>query len=264
MTDYDDAVTDAATLDVASALVPPDQSDPSPDRLVWLDDVDDEGTTQPWAQLEDETDSHYAHFQYYCSLPLAKRTYQATANHYGRSTMSAIPKTNDWSTRVAAWDAERARIYQIEVWEELQEMGRRHGPILKDAIEGIALPLQALAKLSRDNPGAVMEELGSKGVTQLLNLGIKSSRAIPNLMQTERLVRGLPTEITHNVHSGKVEHVHTPDLSEVEEIIQGLHAAGSLQLDGDAIIDVGEEADTTVEQIHEDDPDDQTDSLSSS
>ena len=264
MTDLDTAITAAADLDLTEALATPDQIDPSPERLVWLSEIDDDGQPQPWAQLENETVTQYAHFQYYCSLPLAKRSYRAVAKHYNRANMMTVPKDNDWSGRVAAWDLERARIYQIEVWEELQDMGRRHGPILKDAIEAIAIPLQVMAERMREDPEGVMEELGEKNLVQLHAMSIKSARALPNMMQTERLVRGLPTEITQNIHSGKVEHVHTPDLSEVVEILQGLHASGSLQLDGSTVIDVGSEADTEIEPIRQDDPDDEAISLPSS
>ena len=263
MTDLDTAITAAADLDLADALATPDQTDPSPERLVWLDDTDDDGQPQPWAQLEHETDTQYAHFQFYCSLPLAKRTYAAVAHHYNRKLMLGIPKDNDWPGRVSAWDQERARIYQIEVWEELQDMGRRHGPILVDAIEAIAIPLQVMAERMRADPEAVLAELGEKNLVQLHAMSIKSARALPNMMQTERLVRGLPTEITHNIQSGKVEHVHTPDLSEVVEILQGLHAAGSLQLDGETVIDVGSEDDSQVQPIREDFPDDEANSLPS-
>ena len=264
MTDYDTALTEAADLDLEAALVTPDTVEPHPERLVWLDDTDDDGNAQPWAQMTDERDKDYAMFQLYCSLNLTKRSYKAVANHYGRDTLHTIPKDNDWPARITAWDNERARIYQIEVWEELQDMGRRHGPILKDAIEAIAIPLQVMAERMRANPEAVMEELGEKNLVQLHAMSIKSARALPNMMQTERLVRGLPTEITQNIHSGKVEHVHTPDLSEVVEILQGLHAAGSIQLDGSTVIDVGSEADIEIQPIRQDDPDDEAISLPSS
>ena len=264
MTDYDTALADAADLDLESALVTPDQDEPSPERLVWLDDTNDEGEIQPWAQLEDESNSDSLYFQYYCSLPQSKRTFKAVSVHYNRSQLHTAPHNHDWLTRVAAWDLERSRLYQIEVWEELQDMGRRHGPILVDAIEAAAIPLQVMAERMRADPEGVMAELGEKNLVQLHAMSIKSARALPTLMQTERLVRGLPTEITQNIHSGKVEHVHTPDLSEVVEILQGLHAAGSLQLDGSPIIDVGSEADTEVQQVREDDPDDEAISLPSS
>ena len=263
---YDLALEMAGDLDITEALLPPDPVEPSPDRLVWLDDTNDEGEIQPWAQMTDETPTHYAYFQFYCSLPLAKRTYRQVSDHYtkGLQYITSVGGKNEWRSRTTAWDLERARLYQIEVWEELQEMGKRHGPILVDAIEAIAIPLQVMAEKMRADPEGVMEELGEKSIVQLHAMSIKSARGLPNLMQTERLVRGLPTEITHNVHSGKVEHVHTPDLSEVAEILQGLHDAGSLGLNGSAVIDVESEAATEDQPIHQDNTDDEANSLSPS
>jgi hypothetical protein len=261
MTDFDDALTDAADLDLPAMLEPPQPDEAHPERPVWLDPIDDDGQPHPWAQQDDEHDNHYAYFQFYCSLSPAKRTYAEVARHYDRPNLHTIPKDNDWPTRVAAWDAERARIYQLEVFEELQEMGERQGNILKDSIEAIAIPLQVMAEKMRANPEAVMEELGEKNLTQLHSMAIKSARALPNMMQTERLVRGLPTEITANIHSGKVEHVHSPNLEEVSAILQGLHDAGAIQLDGGAIIDVDEELDAADESVHQDYADAETDGL---
>ena len=58
---YDLALEMAGDLDIAEALLPPDQDEPSPERLVWLDDTDDDGQPQPWAQLKNEADTQYAH-----------------------------------------------------------------------------------------------------------------------------------------------------------------------------------------------------------
>jgi len=266
MSDFDTALTDAANLDLPAELAAPEPVEPHPERLVWLDDYDDEGVRQPWARMDGEDESHYAFFQFYCSLPSTRRTYTAIANHYKKNAdnVSKIARENGWKERVAAWDDERNRIYQLEVFEELQDMGKRHGPILKDAIEAIAIPLQVMAEKMRADPEQVMEELGQKNLTQLHAMSIKSARALPNMMQTERLVRGLPTEITANIHSGKVEHVHTPDLSEVATILQGLHDAGAIGIDGGRIIDTTEVVDAADEQVHPDGPDDETDGLPSS
>jgi hypothetical protein len=143
-------------------------------------------------------------------------------------------------------------------------MGRRHGAQLTEAIEAVAVPLKHLADRIKENPEEVMAELGEKSITQLHSMSVKSASPLSNLMAAERLTRGLPTEITQNLHSGKIEHVHTPDLSEVADILQGLHAAGAIEFVGSPVIDVGEEADAEVESVSEDLSDDETDGLSSS
>ena len=261
-----DKVLDAAIeLDgLNGSLTAPDQ-DKSPDELFWLDPTDAHGVSQPWAQHEDEPAKEYALFQFYLSLPRAKRSYVAVDRHYNlASTASKYAAKHEWPERTLAWDLERDRLYQIEVIEEMQEMGRRHGRKLDQAIEAITLPLVVLAEAIKDDPGAVKAELADKSITQQLNMAIKSARGLPNLMAAERLARGLPTEITANIHSGKIEHVHTPNLSEVADIIQGLHDAGAIELVGGPVIDVGEEAATEIEPVSPDDPDDETDGLSSS
>ena len=261
-----DKVLDAAIgLDVLDdSLVAPDQ-EKSPDELFWLDPIDERGVTQPWAQYEDEPTKAYALFQFYLSLPRAKRSFKAVDQHYDLdNTANRQAAKYEWPERTLAWDLERDRLYQIEVIEEMQEMGRRHGRKLDQAIEAITLPLVVLAEEIERNPEGVKDELRDKTLTQQLSMAVKSARGLPNLMAAERLARGLPTEITANIHSGKIEHVHTPNLSEVTDILQGLHDAGAIALVGGPTIDVGEEAATEIEHVSQDDADDETDGLSSS
>ncbi len=261
-----DKVLDAAIeLDVLDdALVAPDQ-EKSADELFWLDPIDAHGVTQPWAQHEDESTKAYALFQFYLSLPRARRSFVAVNKHYGLDQQAyKYAAKHEWPERTLAWDLERDRLYQIEVIEEMQEMGRRHGRKLDQAIEAITLPLVVLAEEIKRNPEGVKDELRGKSLTQQLNMAVKSARGLPNLMAAERLARGLPTEITANIHSGKIEHVHTPNLSEVADILQGLHDAGAIEFVGGPVIDVGEEAATEIEPISRNDADDETDGLSSS
>lgn len=261
-----DQVLDAAIEldDLDAFLVAPDQ-DKSPDELFWLDPIDAHGATQPWAQYEDESARSYGLFQFYLSLPRAKRSFAAVDRHYDlEKEANRHASKHEWPERTLAWDLERDRLYQIEVIEEMQEMGRRHGRKLDQAIEAITLPLVVLAEAIKDNPGAVKAELADKSITQQLNMAIKSARGLPNLMAAERLARGLPTEITANIHSGKIEHVHTPNLAEVADIIQGLHDAGAIELVGGPVIDVGEEAATEIEPVSPDNADNETDGISSS
>ncbi len=261
-----DKVLDAAIeLDgIDDFLGAPDQ-DKSPDELFWLDPTDEHGVTQPWAQHDDEPAKAYALFQFYLSLPRAKRSFAAVSRHYGLDHQAdRYASRHEWPERTLAWDLERDRLYQIEVIEEMQEMGRRHGRKLDQAIEAITLPLVVLAEEIKRNPEGVKDELRDKSLTQQLNMAIKSARGLPNLMAAERLARGLPTEITANIHSGKIEHVHTPNLSEVADILQGLHDAGAIEFVGGPVIDVGEEAATEIESVSPDDANDETDGLSSS
>jgi len=261
-----DKVLDAAAeLDIPDDLLTaPDQTKPS-DELFWLDSTKSNGVKQPWAQYDDEPAKAFALFQYYCSLPRARRTYVAVDRHYGlKATANKCAHKYEWADRTLAWDLERDRLYQIEVIEEMQEMGRRHGAQLTEAIEAVVMPLKHLADRIKDDPEEVLAELGEKSITQLHSMSVKSASPLSNLMAAERLARGLPTEITANIHSGKVEHVHTPDLSEVANILQGLHEAGAIEFVRSPVIDIGEEADAEIEPLSEDFTDDETDGLSSS
>ena len=254
----------AAKLDIPDDLaIAPDQIK-SPDELFWLEETDAQGVRHLWARYDDEPAKAFALFQFYCSLPRARRSYVAVDRHYDlKDIANRYANKYKWPDRTLAWDLERDRLYQIEVIEEMREMGRRHGQDLSEAIEAVVIPLKFLAGLIEEDPEAVLAELGEKSITQLHSMSVKSASPLSNLMAAERLTRGLPTEITANIHSGKVDHVHTPDLSEVADILQGLHEAGAIEFVRGPIIDIGEEADAEVEPFSEDDPDDETDGLSS-
>ncbi len=260
-----DKAAELADIDIPDSLTQAPDQVKSPDELFWLDPLDSKGVKQPWARYDDEPAKAFALFQFYCSLPRAKRSYVAVDRHYDLTpTANKCAHKYEWADRTLAWDLERDRLYQIEVVEEMQEMGRRHGKQLTEAIEAVAIPLKHLADRIKKDPDAALAELDEKSITQLHSMSVKSANPLSNLMAAERLARGLPTEITANIISGKVEHVHTPDLSEVADIIQGLHAAGAIEFVGSPVIDVGEEADAEIEPLSEDDPDDETDGLSSS
>jgi len=241
---------------------PDDHAAPSADLtddalLPVMDTHDEAGNPNPWAQLDTESPRAYALFRAYLSQPRSERTQTAVARRFDISTASVSSTAGkyEWTLRARKWDEARDRIYQAQVLDKMREMGERHGDKLERAIEAIAAPLEAMASRIEKNPDAVMAELEDKDIAYLHNLAVKSARALPQLMQTERLARGLPTEITANIHSGVVEHVHTPDLSEVATILQGLADAGAIQLNGGRIIDVGEVADAESEPVHSDEAD---------
>lgn len=244
-------------IDAAAELdIPAEAPDPaiSPDEPIYLDTHDIEGNPMPWAQQKDESDRDYALFVYYLSLPRHKRTFAEVARHYDLKPSSAqrAAKQHNWLKRSRAWDTERDVIYQQEVFDRMREMGERHGNILERSIMAMALPLEAMAQRMEEDPEGVAAELGEKSIVQLHNLAIKSARALPNMMQTERLARGLPTEITQNIHSGQIEHVYNPDISEIAEILRGLHDAGAIQFDGAGAITTGEIVDAEVEPVYPD------------
>jgi len=227
-----------------------------PDNEPWLDAEDTHGNPQLWAQQPDESARAYALFRYYCSMPRIERSYVGADRHYGiKPAASKYANKYSWPERVAAWDLERDRIYQSRVLEKLREVGERQGDILGAAIEAVAIVYKPMIDRIENDPEGVSEELAEKSIIQQHGMAMKASRVLPNLMAAERLAVGLPTQITQNVHTGKIEHVHTPDLDAVADILAGLNQAGAFDTDTDRVIDVGEVAGDEAEPLPEDDTD---------
>jgi hypothetical protein len=259
---YELALATADDLEPDEMIHAPDMKlniDPLPD----MDDHDEAGNPKPWAQKENETPRAYALFMAYLSQPRSNRTQAAVARHYKitSASVSATASRHGWGLRARKWDEERDRIYQAEVFDRMREMGERHGNKLEKAIDAIALPLEIMADRIQEDPEGVAAQLGEKSITQLHNMAIQSARALPNLMTTERLARGLPTEITANVHSGTIEHVYTPDISDLATILQGLVDAGAIAVDAGTIIDATAIVDAEVEPVHSDETYGETDGL---
>ncbi len=244
----------AEDIDIENALATPD-IDIDPDDEPWLHAEDAHGNPQPWAQQAEEPARSYALFRYYCSMPRAERSYAGADRRYKVHSASKYAKQHNWPERVAAWDLERDRIYQSRVVEKLREVGERQGAILGAAIESVAIVYKPIVDRLENDPESVMEELGEKSLLQLHGMAMKASRVLPNLMAGERLAVGLPTQITQNVHTGKVEHVHTPDLDAVVEILTGLSQAGAFNVDSSGVIDTVEVVGDEDQPLPEDDPD---------
>lgn len=108
--------------------------------------------------------------------------------------MEKWSSAHDWVERAAAWDAELARRRREASWKEIDEMTRRHAIRASEGIDALMqAPLALLEKIAAEEDDAT-PELERESMTRLIQLSAQGARAIAQLMQAERLARGLATE----------------------------------------------------------------------
>lgn len=177
--------------------------------------------SEPWGRMEGETEREFRWFCYYRSLGMGRKK-SDVARHYEVSTaaVSSVVKKNDWDDRILAWDRYREREYTQKVIENVHAMAAHHAEIASRGILALSNAFEALIKRISQDPKKFEEEIGEMPIRQLFGLAQKSAQVIPNLMNAERLSRGMPTEITKNL---TVEE-HTVTIQTTDQLAEIVHA----------------------------------------
>jgi len=211
-----------------------DFSDYPSDPSLLPDDIEPFSEDEPWGKMIAETNREYSQFSHYRAQGLT-RTHTATSIHFGvkRTTISLLSKNRNWEARVQAWDLYRERVYTTELLLGVKEMAHTHAEVASRGIKALAI----------ENEGdrqAMFDELAELPVKTQLLLAQKSAAVLPNLMNAERLSRGLPTEISAELHLHDVR-VSVQSTDDLANILLGL--AGPLSVaQGDQSVEIEAEA----------------------
>jgi hypothetical protein len=178
---------------------------------------------QPWGKMDVESERQYELFSYYRSLGRA-RTQTDVAKHFdvSRAYISKTASDRGWADRIDAWDTYKEQIYAQTVLEGVKEMAVKHAEIARDGIMVLSKPFEVLMQRLESEEG--QNDLWEMNLQSLFKLVQKSTQILPNLMNAERLSRGMPTEIseqtTHENHTIRLE---TSD--ELADLLFGLAEA---------------------------------------
>lgn len=177
---------------------------------------------EPWGKMQEETDRDYELFSYYRAFGLG-RSYGEVARHFGISQPYVSKRANkhDWIDRVRAWDEHRERIYTSTVLEKTKKMAENHAGIAAKGIAALSLVFDEILERAEKDPELHKLELQDLSFRGLFTLADKAARALPNLMNAERLSRGLPTELTADIQI-KENRVVVQSTEELSEIVAGL------------------------------------------
>lgn len=187
---------------------------------------------EAWGKLPWETDRQYEYFCHYRDMGLT-RTRNAVASHFGvtPARIHKIAKEREWEERALQWDRHLEKIFQLEVAENTREMARRHASIAKNGVAALAMAFTPLLEELEEDEEAFKERFLSQNIKAQMNQVVAAARAIPGIMNAERLSMGMPTEIAESHHTSEATVMiqSRDDLAEVLSLISGV---GAIQASG--------------------------------
>lgn len=182
---------------------------------------------EPWGRMLSEGDRAWELFCEFRAQGITRSIRQVAEKfELAQSTIFGYAQENNWQARAIAWDDYRERIYTIELLAGVKEMAHRHAEIARNGIESLSVIYDTiLGQLSNEVERAdFIEELKALPPKTQLAIAQRSGQVMGNMMNSERLARGLPTEITADISLRKTEVTIQPTDALVD-IIGGLLAA---------------------------------------
>jgi hypothetical protein len=157
-----------------------------------------------WDRLPEETDPAFRAFRCYLLLG-GERSTARVARELGKSKtlMDRWSSKHRWVARAQAFDAEAAKRVDESTLDELAERARRQAELTVSALEAMAAPSLELMRRLGQKTGR--EELEKLPMDQLVPLAATTARAIPRVVQTERLARGQSTTNVGGHRGGPIE-----------------------------------------------------------
>lgn len=168
-------------------------------RLPKTGDAELDGGPMPWERQKGESRQAFQAFAIYRDMQ-PKRSIRTVAAQLDKST-SLIARWSSkwfWQLRCRAWDEqvdEKRRLAQIEL---IEKMAERHASTVGMALSVLTLPVREAVKRFQEDP----QLLEMMELEDVVKLAILCSRNIPTLIQSERLARGAPTDISEVTHQG--------------------------------------------------------------
>jgi len=184
---------------------------------------------EPWGKMKGETGREYAWFSYYRSLGIRRRKRDVAKKfEVASASVSGCVQKNDWDERIIAWDNYREEEYTKEVIQGVREMAQTHATIARNGIEALGIAFEVLQNRIATGEEALVAELADMPVKALFSIVQKSAQVIPNLMNAERLSRGMPTEIqTQFSRSETTIKIQTSEeLTEIVNALAGVLGSG--------------------------------------
>lgn len=157
-------------------------------------------TERIWEQQPGESDKAYNAFTMYYEMGF-KRSFPKVAAALGSRSSNYIgewAKKYQWKERVRSWDNEKLR----ETEEIRKEAIRTTTETQLQQIKGLrsimSLPFKVLSKRLKETDGKVQafEDLDKLSTTELYDLVLTSGKALESTIKVERLLLGVPTEIS--------------------------------------------------------------------
>lgn len=157
-----------------------------------------------WDKQPGESAPAYAAFRAYL-LQGGERSTRKVAQELAKSRtlIGKWSTKNRWVARVDAFEAEAAKRQDEAALDVLAERAARQAELAVTALEAMAAPSVELMRRLGTKEG--LKDLKDLPMEQLVPLAATTARAIPRVVQTERLARGQSTTNVGGHRGGPIE-----------------------------------------------------------
>lgn len=213
-----------------------------------------EKVRQPWQQQVSEPRKAFSTFCLYRDMLPQERTIQKAALAAGKGMHGVYRQSAKWNwvERSEAWDQEQDRLKREAHLEEIVKMSVRHAQAAQAIMTTMMQPVQAMLQKMKLDP-ELTNKLATMEAGELLALINKTSLALPQVTNVERLSRGLPTE--KREHSLEGMYVNVADADSLGATVQILIQAGVIRMGATG------SPSTEVDSLHPAQPDPEAASL---
>ena len=164
----------------------------------------------PWERMPGETDKAFKAFCTYRDLR-QNRSFSALLDKLGKKSKTQFAvwsRKFNWQARVSAFDDDEDRKNRMRQQESIQKMNERQAGQAETFQRIVFLPVTAFSerlKKDKDNKTPAIEDLNKLSTVELIELIIQVSKSFGNLVNIERIARGVPTEIGRNENTIMLE-----------------------------------------------------------
>lgn len=178
---------------------------------------------EPWGKTDAETNRDYELFSHYRALGLS-RTFASVARHFDITPVyiGKVAARHDWLDRVTEWDRYREKVYTTEVIDRTKKMAEEHAEISKKGVRALSIAFDELLERIESNDPVHQEEMRELSLRSLYTMVEKAARVLPNLMNAERLSRGLPTELSAQMVI-REDRIVVQTTDELVNVLEGLN-----------------------------------------
>lgn len=145
----------------------------------------------PWERQPDETRPAFDAFAKYRDMGSERSLKRLSQDHKKSiATVSAWSAKHDWQRRVTLYDDDLDRCRREASAEAIEQMAARQARDLSSIADVVGAPARELAKRLIAEP----QLLARLSNADLIKISLAAGKVYPQLVQAERLVRGLSTE----------------------------------------------------------------------
>src|SRR5688572_29788411 len=154
-----------------------------------------------WARQPRESSQAWSAFVSFRDLAPRERTIAEAANKEGKSRHTLVKWCHRWrwTERARAYDEHNDAVRQEARDRKSRELGERQATELAVILGAVMQPARALLEKVRTDP-EYLRQLSAYDLAQLVGY---FARALPRLIEVERLVHGLPARTDRREHTGR-------------------------------------------------------------